>query len=89
MKNEKAELLLKSSKYKFATTMLKSPHFYTLKETWENSSDFTDAVQFIRDHGEAEYFYGKTYIYYYMDGHKYWTMGSALDKTILINRAKS
>ena len=79
---------LVSAKYKFAKTMPKTPHHYTLRKTWGVGKDFEDCVQFIRDNGDHEKFYGKEFIYYYLDGFKYWTMGSPVEKTILINRAE-
>lgn len=73
--------------------MLSYPHSYTLRETWENDSEFVEAVLFIREHGIRERFYYKTYIYYYLNEYKYWTMGNPVSytdktKTFIINRAK-
>jgi hypothetical protein len=79
--------LLLAAEFQFAKTMPKTPHHYTLRETWEDGSVFEAVVQFIRDHGKEEKFFRATYIYLYLEGHKYWTMGSPLDQTRLINRA--
>lgn len=54
----------------------------------ENKKTFRSFVLFIRKNGKAEYFWGKKYIYYYLDGYKYWTMGSPIEQTIILNRAK-
>jgi hypothetical protein len=80
--------LLTESKYIYAKTMPKFPHFYTLRATWESGEQFEEVVQFIRDKGKAERFFSKILIYFYHDGYKYWSMGSPLKDTILINRAK-
>ncbi len=84
---EITELLL-AAEFQFATTMPETPHHYTLRETWEDGGVFEEVVQFIRDHGKEEKFFGTAYIYLYLEGHKYWTMGCPLDQTRLINRAE-
>lgn len=87
-KNKSIYNLLKAS-YKFAKTMLKNPHSYTLRKNWSVDANFEKAVQFIRDHGDVEHFKGKSYIYLYVNEYKYWTMGAPISETILINRANS
>ena len=69
--------------------MASIPHEYTVRD-WkpQEQAEFEEAVIFIRENGVPEQFWRKTFIYFYADGHKYWTMGSPLDQTILINRAK-
>lgn len=54
----------------------------------DKKKTFRSFVLFIRENGKAEYFWGKKYIYYYLDGYKYWTMGSPIEQTIILNRAK-
>jgi hypothetical protein len=61
---------------------------YTLRKTWENDEEFVACVQFIRDHGNVEYFWGKPYTKLEHGGYKYWSMGYPLDVTIIINRAE-
>jgi len=65
------------------------PHQYTIRG-WrpELEYDFEKAVITIRANGQPERFYKQTYIYFYLDGLKYWTMGAPLEQTIVINRAK-
>jgi len=65
-------------------------HAYTVRE-WrpEYDADFVKFVQLIRTYGHPENFYSKTYIYLHVDGLKYWTMGSPIAETIIINRAPS
>jgi hypothetical protein len=65
-------------------------HAYTVRE-WrpEHDADFVKFVELIRTYGHPENFYSKTYIYLHIDGLKYWTMGSPIPETIIINRAPS
>lgn len=86
---EKVESLLKSATYKVASTMPDIPHSYTLKHLWSNIKDFNLVVQYIRDYGVEESFGRKKFMYYYLDGYKYWTMGNTLEITKLINKAKA
>jgi hypothetical protein len=64
-----------------------TPHSYTIKEWDKDPANFEQAVLLIRTFGKPENFYRKTYIYFYYGDYKYWTMGSPLDETIVINRA--
>lgn len=78
------------SRWQFAHSMPYVPHCYT-KRIWsaENGEEklFEDAVMFIRENGVKEGYGKREFVYYYLDDKKYWTMGSPLDETILINRA--
>lgn len=85
-KNHNIDQLLDQAKFVFAKSMPKMPHYYTLKETWD-SEQFEYVVEKIRELGRTERFFRKTYIYYYSGGYKYWTMGSPVSQTRLINRA--
>jgi hypothetical protein len=78
-----------SSAWIFAKTMPDNPHWYTLrKDANVHSSSFNNAVEYIRNHGETRLFCGRKYIEFDYDGYTYWTMGSPVEETILINRAK-
>lgn len=68
-----------------ARTMPQDPHAYTLRRGVPRSI-FDEAVRFIREHGEIEIYGGKRYKTLHFRAYKYWTMGSPLAKTILINR---
>lgn len=85
---EKIERLLEAQEYTFAKTMPKNPHWYTLRKKWRNDEDFKKVVQFIRDNATIEYFFGRPYSMYYLNGKKYWTMGNPISETTLINRAE-
>ena len=72
-----------------AKTYKTAPHEYTLKSVKpELESDFINFVNFIRSNGYDERFFDKIYRYLDIDDYKYWTMGSKIEETILINRAK-
>ena len=79
---------MRNNTFRFAKTMPRWPHHYTLRNTWSNDKDFVDCVQLIRESGYDEAFGGTRFVYLNANGYKYWTMGSLLDETILINRAK-
>lgn len=78
---------LKHAQFRYAKTMPRFPHHYTLRQTWDNSM-FDAAVRAIREFGLPRMFGNRQYIYYDFENNTYWTMGSPVEKTILINRAK-
>ena len=94
--------ILESKPYRFARTMPESPHWYTLWTNWtadgteEARTDELDrlwgrVVGYIRIHGVPELYVaprGYTWwgTYLYANDWKYWTMGSPVEQTILINR---
>ena len=79
---------MRNNTFRFAKTMPRCPHHYTLRNTWSNDKDFVDCVQLIRESGYDEAFGGTRFVYLNANGYKYWTMGAPLDETTLINRAK-
>ena len=86
IKKSKVKDLLENATYRFAKTMPKFPHHYTMKDTWENPLEFEEVVKHIRRYGIKQKFFRTSYIYLYIDKYKYWTMGSPINETILINR---
>ena len=83
--------LIETSQWRFAKSMPKIPHEYLLKKTLDIADKlvFEKFVMHIREHGYKKRFFNRIYIYFDIDGKSYWTMGQPLEKTILINRAKS
>ena len=79
---------LEAKSWRFAKTMPDNPHFYSLKKEWENPDEFLEAVQYIRENGVSNMFGGREYTVLYLNGFRYWTMGSPLEDTYLINRAE-
>ena len=75
-------------KWRFAHTMKRWPHWYTLRKNAREDEEFLAAVEFIRSYGYDENFFTRTMRYLDIDGYKYWTMGFVLQATVLINRAK-
>ena len=83
---------LEAATYKFAKTMPEIPHWYTLRNTWQDQKMFAAVVQALRDLGEIRPWPPQRPKYYhtYFDTGEwsYWTMGAPVCETILINRAK-
>ena len=74
----------------FAKTMPEHPHWYTLRKNWIDDplgKTFEWIVQYMRDNGYSEKFFRTSYMRWRLNEFKYWTMGSPLHETILINRA--
>lgn len=82
------EQLFNSLSFRFAKTMPKYPHWYTLRKEWKDDELFDRVVIYIRENGYPVRFGNREYIYLDVDGFHYWTMGSPIEKTILINRAE-
>lgn len=80
---------IQGNEWKFAKTMKKIPHAYSVKETCSDSEAFEKFVLYIREHGYPKRFFSKTYMYLDVDGFSYWTMGNPLSRTKLINRAEA
>jgi len=88
MNKNEAVRCLEAMRWHFAKSMPTIPHAYARRREW-SGDNFDDVVEFIRSAGVAEAFYSKSYIYFYHGEYKYWTMGSPVHETILINRANS
>jgi len=76
-----------ASRWIFAKTMPQMPHEYTLRRDAGDDAEFERFVVLIREAGVPATFEGREYMYLRVDGYKYWTMGSPVEETILINRA--
>ena len=88
MNLENIRLLIGQSYWKFAKTMPHIPHWYTLRMNAKHDQDFVTLVEFIRSHGYDENWGKRVHRYLDLDGWKYWTMGTRLESTVLINRAR-
>lgn len=73
----------------YAKTMPYAPHEYVCKKYLPASEHraFEEFVIHIREHGVPAYYGRRLTIYWLHEGHYYWTMGSPVEKTIIINRA--
>lgn len=78
--------ILEAQRWIFAKTMPHVPHWYTLRRAWASDADFVWAVEMIRKWGYDDVYFRKTYRAINLNGYKYWTMGSPINETILINR---
>ena len=90
MKNKtEADLveILESQSFQFAKSMPKIPHWYTLRDNWNNDAKFDNAVSKLREFGYNKVWGKTTYRYFDANGYHYWTMGARVSETILINRA--
>jgi len=88
MKYQKVVELLEAHPFRNAKTAVRNPHAYTLRREWKHSDQFEAVVTFIRNNGELMHFWKKPYIILTANGFRYWTMGSPLNETILINRTE-
>jgi len=85
--DEEIAWFIATHEWKFAKTMAYIPHAYTLRERAADEPMFERFVIHIRVHGYDGQFYSKTYRYFDFGPYQYWTMGSPLEQTKLINRA--
>jgi hypothetical protein len=79
---------LQGRKFIYAKTMPEHPHFYTLRKDWRDDDLFDHVVCRMRACGYTEMFYKKPFTRFDLNEWKYWTMGSPVEETILINRAE-
>ena len=86
MTEEELARLPEQQTYKFAKTMPDNPHYYTLRKTWGDATEFENACHWIRKHSYVEYFHDKPFEMFAFGDWKYWTMGYPLNETILIDR---
>lgn len=78
---------IRSSTWTFAKTMPKWPHEYIVRGQIDESL-FLRLVHHIRQHGYEGKFYRKSITYFDEGGMVYWTMGSPISETIIVNRCK-
>jgi hypothetical protein len=64
-------------------------HEYTIREWMPDSqTDFERTVRIIRSLGQAREFHSELFVYLDVGDMKYWTMGSSVSETTVINRAE-
>jgi hypothetical protein len=71
----------------YAKTMPDWPHEYLVRKRVDEKL-FERTVMHIRSNGLEGRFYQRKITYYEEGGLVYWTMGSPLDQTIIINRCR-
>lgn len=77
------------AKVRWQKTNHSMPHEYTCSD-WKPQfrSEFEAFVGLIRRYGYVKKYGGRPYTCYNKDGWYYWTMGSPMRETIIINRAR-
>lgn len=63
------------------------PHWYTLRKE-SNERIFEEVVKYIRTNGYDDWYYRKKYKAFNFANYKYWTMGSPVNQTTVINRKR-
>lgn len=64
------------------------PHAYVLRVKARNQKEFTQAVLYVREYGEIQYFYSVQNYYIITGGRKYWTMTDPAATAGIVNRAQ-
>jgi hypothetical protein len=77
-----------TSKWTFAKTMPEWPHEYIVRSNVDENL-FVLLVRHIRVNGYEGKFYKTAITYFEEDGLVYWTMGSPIEETTIINRCKN
>lgn len=84
-----ARSLIARCKWTWAKTYISIPHEYIVRDQCGLSSEeFEYLVRAQREYGVHEQWYKYNHPYLYVDGYKYWTMGDAIEDTVIINRQK-
>ena len=65
--------------------MPENPHYYMLRKECDDN-EFVRFVRLIRKYGHQQIYKGWVYTVLDVGDWFYWTMGSPIDETILINR---
>jgi len=86
--DEECQQALEAHEWVYAKTMPRNPHEYTLRKAWQDDAMFDAVVMHIRELGYQVVFGRKPYTQLDAGDFFYWTMGSPLDETILINRKR-
>ena len=78
---------INSQTWTFAKTMPLWPHEYIVRKNVDEGL-FVQLVEHIHANGYVGSFYNQPITYFDHDGMTYWTMGSPIDETIIINRCR-
>ncbi len=84
---DKLQVFIRSCTWTFAKTMPQWPHDYIVRGRCDEKL-FVELVRHIRQYGYEGTFYQKIITYFDHDGMVYWTMGSPISETTIINRCK-
>lgn len=81
-------LFIAGHRWTFARTIPEHPHWYVVRQRCTDEDAFVAMVEFIRAQGQPRTFGKRMFIYLDVDDFIYWTMGSTISETTIINRAK-
>ncbi len=76
---------LEKQPFKFAKSQ-SNPHSYIVKSRIPDKRMFDMVVLHIREHGYEQWWWRAMYLQYDANDHCYWTMGGALESTVILNR---
>lgn len=80
---------IKANRWRWSKTYINVPHEYIVRaECTLTKKQFDEFVEAQRSYGVHERWGNYNFPYLYVDGYKYWTMGSPINETIIINRQK-
>lgn len=85
LSHEDLERWVRSVRIQFARTMAANPHEY-IHRRWCDSEMFSRVVEFVREKGYKQRYGSADYVCYDIGMHFYWTMGSPVSETIILNR---
>lgn len=84
-----ARTLIARVQWTWAKTYISIPHEYIVRgRCGLTDAEFAYLINAQREYGIPEQWHKYNFPYLYIDGYKYWTMGSPIDETTVINRQK-
>lgn len=86
MTDEEIRDFIDKHHWKFASSMPRLPHWYTLRRNARDDAEFAAVVEEIRKRGYKQWAVGREWCYLNVGEFKYWSCGAPVDETILINR---
>ncbi len=88
MTDEELREIINNKTWHFAKSMPKIPHFYARRREWGDDLEFQKVVMHMVKNSQPEKFFTRTYLYFYLDGWKYWIMDKMPNQAQIINRAR-
>ncbi len=81
------EMWAKCVRWHFAHTMRYNPHFYCKREE-QSKEMFFRVIEHMRKYGYVARWGGRSFMYYDIGDHYYWTMNPKVQACQIINRKK-
>ena len=79
---------LNKMQWHFAKTMKSIPHSYSRRREYGDYNKYCEIARYIKNAGQPEKFFSKTYMYIRDANYKYWIMDEYPEDAEIINRAK-